>query len=139
MPPDSDRAYQIREAGHTIAAYASPVDTATLITICHTRHPSGILTVTVTGDLDFGTASTFYRQICGLLDGPSGGGLGLDFSRLNFCDLAGWRAVHAAAETAAEMGYQTRITAAATCLDAVLRICHIPVFLGYTPPPQKEL
>ncbi|WP_212986189.1 STAS domain-containing protein [Actinoplanes auranticolor] len=138
MPPDSHGAYQIREACRTIAAFASPVDTATLITISDTRHPSGVLTVTVTGDLDFGTASTFYRQICGLLDGRYGGGVELDFSRLNFCDLAGWRAVHAVAETAATMGYQARITAAASCLDVVLRLCHIPVFLGYRPP-QKAL
>lgn len=139
MPPESDGAYQIREAGLTVAAFASIVDAAEPITISDTRHPSGALTVSVTGDLDFSTASTFHRQICGLLDGQNGGGLELDFSRLNFCDLAGWRAIHAVAETAAKMRHRTRITAAAPCLDALLQLCHIPVFLGYTPPPQRAL
>lgn len=138
MPPDSDGAFQVREAGLTVAASASSVDTAIPMTISGIRHPCGTLTVTVTGDLDFCTVSTFRRQICGLLDGQYGGNLELDFSRLDFCDLAGWRAVHAVVETAATMRYRTRITAAAPCVDAVLRLCQIPVFLGYTPP-QKAL
>ncbi|GLY98454.1 STAS domain-containing protein [Actinoplanes sp. NBRC 103695] len=133
MPPDSDGAYQIRETDLTFAVSASPADTATPMAISGIRHPCGTLTVTVTGDLDFCTASTFQRQIRGLLDGRYGGSLELDFSRLDFCDLAGWRAVHAVVETAATMRYQTRITAAAPCLDAVLRLCQIPAFLGYTP------
>jgi anti-anti-sigma factor len=134
MSPDSDGTYQIREAGFTIASSASPADTAEPITISDTRHPSGTLTVTVIGDLDFSTAATFHRRLYALLDCQHGGVLELNFSRLDFCDLAGWRAIHAVAQAAAKMRYRTRITAAAPCLDAVLQLCHIPVFLGYTPP-----
>lgn len=138
MPPNSDGANQIREAILGIAKPVIPVNTAPPITISATQRPCGTLTVTVAGELDFGTASTLYRQICGLLHGQYGGELELDFSRLDFCDLAGRRAVHAVAETATKRWYRTRITAAAPCLDKVLELCRIPVFLGYTPP-QKPL
>jgi anti-anti-sigma factor len=138
MPPDSDGANQIREADLSIARFVFPVNTAPPITISATQQPCGTLTVAVAGELDTGTAPTLYRQICGLLHGQYGSGLELDLSRLDFCDLAGWRAVHAVAETARKRRYHTRITAAAPCLDTVLELCHIPVFLGYTPP-QKAL
>jgi anti-anti-sigma regulatory factor len=133
MPPDFDGAYQIREARLTIAASDSLVDTASPLTISDTRHPCGTLTVMVNGELDFNTAPIFHWRICGLLEGQYGGSLELDLSGLDFCDLAGWRAVHAVAETAAEVWYRTSITAAAPCLDAFLRLCDIPEFLGYTP------
>jgi anti-anti-sigma factor len=136
MPPDSDGAYQIREASLTDDASALPVDTGAPITISGTRRPCGTLSVTVAGELDFSNAPAFQRKIRGLLDAEQDGGLELDFSRLDFCDLAGWRAVHAVAETAAEMRHRTRITAGAPCLDVLLQLCHIPVFLDYTPPKE---
>lgn len=132
MPPDSDGAYQIRETSLTIDASALPV--ATPITISGNRRPCGTLSVTVAGELDFSTAPAFQRQIRGLLDGEQGGGLELDLSRLDFCDLAGWRAVQAVAEAAGTMRRRTRITAGAPCLDLLLQLCHVPVFLGYRPP-----
>jgi anti-anti-sigma factor len=136
MPPKSDGAYQFREAGLTFSASASQVDTATPVTISGRRHPGGTVTVTVYGYLDFSTASTFHWQICELLEGQCGGSLELDLSDLDFCDIAGWRAIHAMAETAGKMRYRTRIIGPAPCLDTLLQLCDIPVFLGYTPPPK---
>ncbi|WP_164842233.1 STAS domain-containing protein [Actinoplanes solisilvae] len=138
MAPDSDGATPIREADLGLAEFAFLVNTAPPFTISTTQQPCGTLTVTVAGELDYGTASTLYRQICELLHGQQGGGLELDFSRLAFCDLAGWRAIHAVAETATKRRYRTFITAGAPCLDTVLELCAIPEFLGYTPP-QKPL
>ena len=108
------------------------------ITISDARLPSGALAVTVTGDLDIGTAPTFHRQICGLLDDGCREHLELDLSLLDFCDIAGMRAIHEVAEAAAERQRQTWITASAPSLDTVLKLCGIPILLGHVPPPEKR-
>jgi anti-anti-sigma factor len=114
-----------------------PVDAVTYrIAISGDHLLSGTLTIAVIGELDLGTAAAFHRQICTLLDGRHGGCLDLDLTLLDFCDLAGVRAIHAVAEAAAATQHQTRITAAAPAIDTVLQLCQIPAFLGYTPPPK---
>jgi anti-anti-sigma factor len=112
---------------------SSPRDTA-----AHARLPSGTLTVTVKGDLDIGTAPAFHRQISTLLEGGYGGRLELDFSLLDFCDVAGMRAIHAVAEAAAKTHHHTHITAAAPPLDTILQLCGIAVFMGYTAPQKTS-
>ena len=102
------------------------------LAVSENQLPSGTLTLAVIGELDIGTAPAFHRQICALLQGRRGGRVELDFTLLDFCDLAGMRAIHAVGEVAAKTQHQTRITAAAPSLDTVLQLCQIPVFLGYT-------
>jgi anti-anti-sigma factor len=99
--------------------------------------PSGALAVTVSGDLDFGTAPVFRQRIRAILEDRCEGRLELDFTFLDFCDIAGMRAIHEVAEAATGMQHQTWITAAAPSLDTVLQLCEITAFLGYSVS-QKE-
>ncbi|MEV6596089.1 STAS domain-containing protein [Actinoplanes sp. NPDC051346] len=105
------------------------------LTITTAPSPSGTLTITVTGDLERDTATTFRHHLTGILDGHHAGDLDIDLSAVEFCDLAGLRLLYAL-ERATDGSHQVRITAASPAVDVLLQLCDTPALLGYTPPPR---
>ena len=103
------------------------------ITIINARRPAGSRTVVVAGELEIGTVPAFQEQIHAILRSVQGEQLNLDLSTLEFCDLAGLRALQALESTAVENAYRLRVTAAAPCLDVILELCQISAMLGYMP------
>lgn len=90
--------------------------------------------VTVTGDLDVTTVAVFHRRLSGILGGRPALCLELDLSGLEFCDLAGLRAL----ETLGRTANRVRIVAAGPALDLLLTLSRTTTLLGHTPPPGRR-
>jgi anti-anti-sigma factor len=103
------------------------------ITVTAVRLRPGVVVVEVTGDLDATTTATFHHCLSEILDSHHDQPVELDLSALQFCDLAGLRALHAWDQAVDGAQRQVRITAAGPGLDLLLRLCHIPGVLGYPP------
>lgn len=89
--------------------------------------------VAVTGELDIGTAAALHQRLSEILDRHPGQRLELDLSALDFCDVAGLRALDDFDQTSAQARCQVRIAAAGYCFDLLLKLCATPTVLGYTP------
>ncbi|OJF12624.1 anti-anti-sigma factor [Couchioplanes caeruleus] len=103
------------------------------ITVSTAPSSAAILTITVSGDLERDTVTTFRHYLACVLDGHPTGDLDLNLSGVEFCDLTGLRTLHAL-----DGHHQIRITAASPAVDVLLQLCDIPTLLGYTPPPSPH-
>ncbi|MBO3736907.1 STAS domain-containing protein [Actinoplanes flavus] len=99
------------------------------VTVSVHRLRSGDVLARVVGELDSPSAPMLLRELRAAIgdDVPL---LRLDLAGVAFCDQAGLRALHA---LSAEAGPgRVRIVAAHGCVDVLLRLCGIDVFLGWT-------
>lgn len=95
------------------------------ISIMTFRYVWGVLLV-VTGDLDIATVATFDRQVRAVLGSHHINRLDFDLSGVEFCDLAGVRALQGLSQNTAT----ARIIAAGACLDVLLGLCRLDTLLG---------
>ncbi|MFC6566711.1 STAS domain-containing protein [Actinoplanes utahensis] len=105
------------------------------VTATTTELVPGVVRVRAVGDLDAATVPVFRSRLSALLTDEGGGErVELDLSGIDFCDVAGLRALQAVGD-AAQAQRPARITAAGPWLDVLLRLCPIPRLLDYAPPP----
>ncbi len=98
------------------------------ITITHLPLPDGGLTIAVSGALTITTAPAFDQYLRAVLDHHPGVRLELDLSEVEFCDLAGWRALHAVGH------HPVCITAVSEPVDVLLRLLAVPAPFGHPHP-----
>ncbi|KUL23553.1 STAS domain-containing protein [Actinoplanes awajinensis] len=98
------------------------------LTATATRSSPTVVVVAVTGELDFSTVTSLGQQLSAVVTGQRDR-LCLDLSGLEFCDVAGLRAL-------LEIGRVrpgTEVTAAGSAVDTVMQLCDLPTLLGYSP------
>ncbi|GGN23752.1 anti-anti-sigma factor [Actinoplanes campanulatus] len=99
------------------------------ITVSVHRLRSGDVLARVVGELDRQSAPALLRELRPALGEREVTMLRLDLAGVAFCDQAGLRALHA---LSAEAGPdRVRIVAVHQCVDVLLRLCGIDVFLGW--------
>ncbi|MFI1990629.1 STAS domain-containing protein [Actinoplanes sp. NPDC020271] len=110
-------------------------DVGQRLTVAEAKLYDDVVLVAVGGDLNIGTTGEFHRRLSEIVAEHPAERLELDLSALDFCDLAGLRAMLTLEQTGTTTARQARIVVAARCFDLLLDLCRTPAVLGYAPPP----
>jgi anti-anti-sigma factor len=104
------------------------------MSIAVAHHRPDALRVTIRGDVDVQTAESLRAELLALLaDERVVRVFELDLSEVDFCDLAGLRAVAAACDAATQGGRQMFVCAAGACTSLILATLDAGDAVGYQP------